>query len=142
MTALAALQDCLAAEHAAIYGYGVLGGVLGGDSKAASDQALAAAGYVAHRARRDELTALIAGLDVDPVPAEPAYATPFPITGTPDCRRLGRHIEHRTAAVYSFAVAETVRGTRRMLANALLDAARREVRWGGEAQAFPGVTDS
>ncbi len=42
MTALAALQDCLAAEHAAIYGYGVLGGVLGGDSNAASDQALAA----------------------------------------------------------------------------------------------------
>lgn len=141
MTALEALQDCLAAEHAALYGYGVLGGVLAGDEKATDDQALAAASYVVHRTRRDDLAALIAGLDVDPVPAEPVYATPFPIAGTPDCRRLGRHIEHRTAAVYSVAVAKTVRGTRRMLASALVDAARREVRWGGAAQAFPGVTE-
>lgn len=141
MTARDALQDCLAAEHAAIYGYGVLGGVLAGDKSATRDQALAAAGYVAHRARRDDLATLIADLDLDPVPAEPAYATPFPITDTSDCRRLGRHIEHGTAAVYAFAVARTVDGTRRMLASALIDAARREVRWGGKAQAFPGATD-
>ena len=30
MSALDALQDCLAAEHAACYGYGVLGGALAG----------------------------------------------------------------------------------------------------------------
>lgn len=142
MTALTALQDCLAAEHAAIYGYGVLGGVLAGDGRAAIDQKLAAAGYVAHRTRRDELTAVIAGLDAVPAPAEAAYATPFRIASTTDCRRLGQHIEHRTAAAYSVAVAQTANGTRRMLASALIDAARREVRWGGEPQAFPGIADS
>ena len=141
MTAVEALQDCLAAEHAAIYGYGLLGGVLAAEETGATERVLAADGYVGHRASRDALTALISGLRVDPVPAEPAYATPFRIVDIAGCRRLGRHIEHRTAAVYSFAVAKTVDGTRRMLARTLTDAALREVRWGAEAQAFPGIAD-
>lgn len=141
MTALPALQHCLAAEHAAIYAYGVLGGVLAGDAEGASDQAMAAEGFVAHRARRDTLTSLITRLKAHPVPAEPSYTTPFHVADSSDSRRLGRYVEHRTAAVYAFAVAKTVDGTRRMLANALTDAALREVRWGAKAQAFPGAGD-
>ncbi len=141
VTALKALQACLAAEHAAIYGYGVLGGVLAAERPTEPQYELAAEGYVAHRARRDALTALIVDMKAAPVPAEPAYATPFRIADVSACRRLGRHIEHRTAAVYSFAVAKTANAARRVVAHALADAALREVRWGAEAQAFPGVAD-
>ncbi|WP_143672948.1 DUF4439 domain-containing protein, partial [Streptomyces sp. b94] len=47
---LTAVQSALAAEHAAVYGYGVLGGRLDGKRRAE-----ARAAYDAHRARRDAL---------------------------------------------------------------------------------------
>ncbi|MGC3005519.1 DUF4439 domain-containing protein, partial [Streptomyces sp. G35A] len=47
---LRALQAALAAEHAAVYGYGVVGGRIGKDRRAE-----ARAAYDAHRARRDAL---------------------------------------------------------------------------------------
>ncbi|NED21451.1 DUF4439 domain-containing protein, partial [Streptomyces sp. SID9913] len=47
---LRALQAALAAEHAAVYGYGVVGGRIG---KERAPQARSA--YDAHRARRDTL---------------------------------------------------------------------------------------
>ena len=141
MTARAALQDCLAAEHAAVYGYGVLGGVLAGHPAATKEQTQATEGYAAHRARRDTLTSLLVDLEVDPVPAEPAYDVPFRVVDVADCRRLGQHIERRSAAIYSSAVAQTVDDTRRLLAGALADVAVREVRWGAEPRAFPGVAE-
>jgi hypothetical protein len=52
---LAAAQTALAAEHAAIYGYAVVGAHLSGD-----ERARAIAVYQAHRRRRDELARLIA----------------------------------------------------------------------------------
>ncbi|MGV9632289.1 DUF4439 domain-containing protein, partial [Streptomyces sp. NPDC003487] len=45
-----ALQAALAAEHAAVYGYGVVGGRIGETRRAE-----ARAAYAAHRARRDAL---------------------------------------------------------------------------------------
>ena len=141
MTARAALQGCLAAEHAAVYGYGVLGGVLAGHPAATGERALAAEGYAAHRARRDTLTDLLVKSDVDPVAAEPAYEVPFRVVDVADCRRLGQHLERRSGATYSSAVAQTVDDTRRLLAGALTDAAVREVRWGAEPRAFPGVAE-
>lgn len=140
MSALAALQDCLAAEHAAVYGYGVLGGVLSVTAPLA-EQDYAAASYAAHRARRDNLTAFITRLGKIPQAAEPVYATPFAVTGVTGCRRLARRIEHRTAAVYCFAVSETVGEARSMLAAGVVDAAIREVRWGGAVTAFPGAAE-
>ena len=41
MSALDALQDCLAAEHAACYGYGAVGGALAGIPDTAPDEARA-----------------------------------------------------------------------------------------------------
>ncbi len=62
------LQALLAAEHAAVYGYGVVGGRL---DDAGRSTALAA--YDSHRARRDELEALLSAQGVTPQPAEAAY---------------------------------------------------------------------
>jgi len=62
------LQALLAAEHAAVYGYGVVGGRL---DDAGRSTAMAA--YDSHRARRDRLEALLSDRGTSPVQAEAAY---------------------------------------------------------------------
>jgi uncharacterized protein DUF4439 len=134
------LQDCLAAEHAALYGYGVLGGVLSASSRPA-DKAYAQASYVVHRSRRDSLVIVLIRLGATPVTADPAYVLPLDVTNVETSRELARRIESRTAAVYSFAVSRTEGDLRRLAAEALTDAALRGVRWGGRQTAFPGASD-
>jgi hypothetical protein len=139
MSALTALQSCLAAEHADLFGYGVLGGVLAGIPEADALETLADTCYAAHRARRDTLTALLYDLGETPVAADPAYRLPYEITGTAACTRLARQLEGRTATVYAAAVAETVGRTRALAIDALADCALRQNAWGGPLQALPGV---
>ncbi len=122
-----------------MYGYGVLGGVLAGLARGSGDQVRADAAYVAHRARRDTLTTLIAHLGTRPVAAEPAYATPFQVVSLADCRRLARLVEHRCAAVFAFAVSQTVEEARVLSADALTDCAVREVGWGADPEPLPGL---
>jgi hypothetical protein len=141
MSALDALQSCLAAEHADLFGYGVLGGVLAGISSANSLQAYADTCYLAHRSRRDQLTALLYRLGATPVAAEPAYSLPFRVSGVAACTRLARQLEARTAAVYALAVANTVESSRSLAIDGLTDCALRQVRWGSTPAAFPGIPD-
>ncbi|MGW1148736.1 DUF4439 domain-containing protein, partial [Streptomyces sp. NPDC002454] len=79
---LTALRAALAAEHAAVYGYGVVGGRVHEDRR---DEARTA--YEAHRARRDELVRAVRDLGGEPEAAAPAYALPFPVACPPSCRR-------------------------------------------------------
>lgn len=139
MSSLEALQRCLAAEHAAVYGYGVVGGVLAGIDKAGKLQAYADSCYAAHRARRDALTNGLARIGKTPVAAQPAYRLPFRVTGVAGCRSLARTIERRTSAVYAFAVSQTASVERATSVDALTDCAIREVAWGAKPQAFPGL---
>jgi hypothetical protein len=139
MTALEALQRCLAAEHAAVYGYAVVGGVLAGIADADPLRAYADECYAAHRARRDELTARLTRSGQAPVAAHPAYRLPPRVSGADGCRSLARRIERRSAAVYAFAVSKTVHGSRALAVDALTDCAVREVAWGASPQALPGV---
>lgn len=62
------LTTLLAAEHAAVYGYGVLGARLGEVSRAAAQAAVAS-----HRSRRDQLVGLLRSRGAVPVAALPAY---------------------------------------------------------------------
>lgn len=139
MSISGALQDCLAAEHAALYGYGVLGGRLAGVVADATWQNLADAAYAEHRVRRDDLAELLVRNDAVPVTAEPAYSTPFDITTLGDCQRLARLIEFRCAAVYAAAVSRSVTDVRELMARALTDCALRGTSWGRAVQAFPGL---
>ena len=141
MEAPSALQDCLRAEHAAVYGYGVVGGIMATAAPASPDRANADASYLVHRDRRDRLAALIDGLDADPAAAEPAYQLPFEVGGRAGARRLARRIEDRAAAVYAQAVAATVGATRELVAEALTDCAVRGVAWGAAPEAFPGLAE-
>lgn len=137
-----ALQECLAAEHAAVYAYGMLGGVLSGTAAPSETQADVDSSYVAHRERRDSLSDQLHRLGEEPVPAEPSYRPPFAVASKADCVRLARHVEERTAAVYAYAVAATTGDSRAFAIDALTDCALREVAWGAPLQAFPGVTQA
>ncbi|MEU5347547.1 ferritin-like domain-containing protein [Streptomyces sp. NPDC020766] len=135
-TELTAVQAALAAEHAAVYGYGVVGGKIG---EARRSEARAA--YDAHRARRDELARAVRDLRGKPRPAAAAYALPFPVTDAESAVRLAAELEDRVAGVYSDLVRAAEGDRRRAAAEALRDAAVRAVRWRGESVPFPGLAE-
>ncbi|MEU3890048.1 ferritin-like domain-containing protein [Streptomyces sp. NPDC029041] len=133
---LRALQAALAAEHAAVYGYGVVGGRIG---KGQRTEAVAA--YDAHRARRDALVREVKDLGGRPVAASAGYALPFPVPDAAAAVRLAAELEDRVAGVYADLV-RAAGGVRRALAaEALREAAVRAVRWRGESVAFPGLAE-
>ena len=70
----AALQEVLAAEHAAVWGYGVVG-----DALPAGQRDAAQTDEAAHRDSRDVLAELLDARRADPVPAKAAYALPSPV---------------------------------------------------------------
>jgi hypothetical protein len=70
---LPALEALLEAEHATVYGYGVLGARLDDDGRTRARQA-----YDSHRARRDQLEGLLRERGADPEPSEPAYDVDVP----------------------------------------------------------------
>ncbi|MFE7171746.1 ferritin-like domain-containing protein [Streptomyces sp. NPDC057616] len=133
---LKALQAALAAEHAAVYGYGVVGGRIGEKRRAEARTA-----YDAHRARRDALTRRVRDLGGTPVPAAAGYALPFPVPDSGAAVRFATELEERVAGVYSDLVRATVGEQRRSAAGALREAAVRAVRWSGESVAFPGLAE-
>jgi hypothetical protein len=138
MSEVDALQGCLAAEHAAVFGYAALGGALAGIPDTVAEEALAQRAYTAHRDLRDALDAMVAELGAEPVAAEAAYRT-GPTETAADCRRLAVTLEDATAAVYAFAVSQTTDETRGLMTDALTDAAVRAVEWGGRPDPFPGL---
>jgi hypothetical protein len=131
---LDALQAALEAEHAAIYGYGVVGGRV---AESRRDDVRAA--YDAHRARRDALRRDIRGLGGRPRPAAAAYALPFAVPDGDAAVRLAAELEDRLAAVYAALVRAGEGERRRDAASALREAAVRSVRWRGVGVAFPGL---
>lgn len=131
-----AYQAALRAEHAAVYGYGVVGGRI---REGRRDEARSA--YDAHRARRDELQRTVRDLGGTPVQAEAAYALPFPVPDSPAATRLAAQLEDRVAGVYADVVRATEGARRRAAADALREAAVRAVRWRGGSVAFPGLAE-
>ncbi|QMU80580.1 DUF4439 domain-containing protein [Streptacidiphilus sp. PB12-B1b] len=134
--ALAALQAALAAENAAVYGYGVIGAQLAGD-----DRARAAAAMAAHQARGAALQQRISSAPATPAAAAPGYELPFPVGGRAAALRLAALLEDRLAVVYANGVQATTAGLRTALASALRRAALDALAWSGTASAFPGLPE-
>jgi hypothetical protein len=130
------LADALAAEHAAIFAYGVIGAHLE-DHRSTAREA-----EQAHRTRRDELVLLLG--DLAPA-AEPSYQLPFPVENPDDAGRLAIVVEERVAATWRALLAESGAGDRERALDALTDAAVRATRWRVVARLepaaipFPGV---
>lgn len=119
------LQHVLAAEHAAVWGYGVVGGHL-----PAYAQDAARLADRAHRGRRDTLGALLTARSVVPVGAAPDYDRPFPVADPAAARRLAAHLEKGTAAAWHYALNTLATADlRRLAVTALTDAATRGLQW-------------
>lgn len=138
-SAVAALQAALAAEHAALYVLGVLGGQAA-HTPATSLEARLTAAYDSHRRRRDRLTVLLDRHRADPVGAAPAYRLPNGAATTGDLVRAARTVEERCCDAYGELVAATAGGDRRFALAALEEAAVAAVGFGATPDAFPGMT--
>jgi hypothetical protein len=128
------LADALAGEHAAIYGYGVLGAHLTGS---ALDAARAA--EAAHRTRRDTLFVQLTGADQPAPAAAPAYTLPFAVTDQATAITLATQIEERTGTVWRAALPDVTGDRRGFALDALTDCALRAARWRRTAGQTPGT---
>ncbi|WP_043266355.1 ferritin-like domain-containing protein [Streptomyces sp. CT34] len=133
---LAAVQAALAAEHAAVYGYGVVGGRIGAGRRTEAQSA-----YDAHRARRDALSRTVRDLGGKPQAAAAGYELPFPVPDATAAAHLAAELEDRLAAVYADLVRAAGGARRKEAAGALREAAVRSVRWRGSGVAFPGLVE-
>ncbi len=140
-TETAALREVVAAEHAAVWGYGALGAALPADAREP-----AVAGDVAHRDVRDRLVALLESRGADPVPREAGYALPFPVLSAVDAAALAVVLEEGVSAAWVRLLDQAAEPAVRELAVAELGAAEvRAVGWRAAAgrtpvtSAFPGL---
>jgi hypothetical protein len=131
---VAALQAALAAEHAAVYGYGVAGAMLAGTA-----QAGARADWTAHQVARDTLAAMLTKLGTTPVAASPAYALPFAVTSPKAAAKLAATLENGVTRAYLGLVAVSDPTLRAFGAAAMQTSANRAVAWSGTTVAFPGM---
>jgi len=143
MSELTRLADALAAEHAAVFAYGLIGARLaGGDGTGA-----VRAAEEAHRSRRDALVLALTERSA-PVPAaEASYQLPFEVTGPVAARRLAVLVEERVGAVWRAALPRLAGPDRRPALDALVDTALRATGWRAAAGVepatvpFPGAPD-
>ena len=132
--AVAALQAALAAENAAIFGYGVAGAHLTGSSQAAAQR-----DWTVHNQARDELAAMISARGAAPA-AQAYYQLPFRVHDAPSAIRLAAYLEDGVTRAYLGLVAVSDQRLRRFGAMAMQDAAQRAASWRGSTLAFPGLT--
>jgi Domain of unknown function (DUF4439) len=130
---VAALQAALAAENAAIYGYGIAGAQLSGAAKAT-----ALRDWTLHQNARDALTAMITSLGAAPVAASAAYGLPFAVHGERAARSLAAVLEDGVTRAYLGLVALPDRALRTFGALAMQGPADRAAFWRGSTTAFPG----
>jgi hypothetical protein len=136
----AALNEALAAAHAAVWGYGVVGAALD------ADPTPAAASEGAHRDLRDKVTALLVERTAEPAGPKGGYAVPFPVLSAVDAAALAVVLENGVAAAWVRVLDQSVeRSTRELAVAALGDAEVRAVGWRTAAgqtpvtTAFPGL---
>lgn len=140
MTPMEALQDTLAGEHAAVYLYGVIGARVSLPSAPELAEQVRKV-YALHRDRRDQLTAMVLTAGGDPVPSEVSYALPGAASTLPQLTAAALDVERRCTEVYAQMVGSTAGANRQWAIEAMSDAAVRQLGFGGNPQAFPGLPE-
>ncbi len=130
-----ALQAALAAEHAAIYGYGVAGAQLTGPRQAAAQR-----DWNEHQQARDTLVSLLHAHGAAPVAAATGYQLPFPVRSARAAQALAALLEDRVTTAYLGLVGLTDLSLRAFGAQAVQAAALRAAAWRRQTVAFPGLT--
>jgi hypothetical protein len=136
-----ALQRTLAAEHAAVFVLGALGGRAAPLPAPALRDALTAA-YDGHLERRDQLRRKVASIGADPVAAEPAYRLPSPLTTAAQIAAEALRVERACVTTYAALVAVSAGAERRWAVTALTTTAVGEAAFGGRPQALPGLGET
>jgi hypothetical protein len=127
------LRALLEAEHAVVYGYGVLGARLGEDARE-----LALTAYDSHRARRDQLAARLRERGTDPEPPPPAYDVAA--ADVPQALALAVRLEEGMAVRWRDLVGGTDERQLRELALAgLTECAVRATQWRRRAGTSPAT---
>ena len=127
----AAALPALAAENAAIFGYGVAGAYLSGSSKSAAEQ-----GWTWHKEARDTLTAMISALGAAPVAL---CQLPFAVHDASTAMALAAYLEDGVTKAYLGLAAVSNQKLRTFGALAMQAAAQRAAFWRGTTEAFPGL---
>jgi hypothetical protein len=132
--AVAALQAALAAEQAAVFGYGVAGAHLSGSR-------LSAAGryWTGHNEARDALAAMISKLGASPAAAQAFYQLPFAVHDATSAMALAAYLEDGVTRAYLGIVAVSSARLRTFGAQAMQGPAARAAYWRGSTEAFPGL---
>jgi hypothetical protein len=137
--AIDALQTALAAEHAALWAYGLVAAY---NTEAASTVTTM---VVNHQGARDTAANLIVQGGATPVGPHPAYTSPHPVTDAASAMDLALTIESDCADAWRAVIGSTDDSTLRGTAlSVLTDAAMRMVTWrtaGGDKTLtvpFPG----
>ncbi|QKW24471.1 ferritin-like domain-containing protein [Kitasatospora sp. NA04385] len=130
------MQAALAAEHAAVYGYGVVGAFL----PAGPQREDARSTYAAHQARRDGWQRVLAAGGASPTAAAPGYRLPFQVQDGPTATRLAAYLETQLTAAYADLTAAPA--LRAQAAAALRESALRAAHWGADLPALPGLADA
>jgi hypothetical protein len=138
MTPVQALQKALAAEHAAVHLYGLLGAQSSSSRQPVLFSRLTGA-YDEHRSFRDRLTELVSRKGEDPVAAKVDYEVPGRTSTPGQIEAVARTIERRVTRTYGELVANTSGGDRRWAISALDATALRVVAFGGAPGHFPGL---
>lgn len=133
--AVRALQDALAAEHAAVWVYGLVNAFLPDDFAGGIE-----AGADAHRDRRDLAERVLSAAGATPRPPEAAYIPPDPVTDEASAVRLVITAETDAAAAWHGVLERTGDGAlRRIATRALTGSATRGTRWRMEAGTSPAA---
>jgi hypothetical protein len=134
---VAALQAALAAEDAAVFGYGVAGAHLSGSRLAAAEQY-----WTGHNEARDTLTSMITSLGASPVAAQAFYQLPFAVRDATSAMALAAYLEDGVTRAYLGVVAVANTRLRGFGALAMQGPAQRAAYWRGSTEAFPGLAAS
>ncbi|GAA3215557.1 ferritin-like domain-containing protein [Nonomuraea helvata] len=129
------LRKALAAEHAALFAYGLLGARTSGSLRARMSAA-----FDAHRARRDQLRAFITARGGRPAEPDASYALPFFPADQSLAVKLAVQLESGVTAAYlELAAAQDVT-LRRYAALAMQEAVTRSYAFRpAQPAAFPGM---
>lgn len=130
-----ALQDALAAEEAATYGYGVVGSHLTGTARAT-----ATTDWTAHQVAADQLTELLRARGAAPDTAAVAYRLPHQVATAAQATALAVTLEDQVTSAYLALVALPGESLRMLGARQVQRAALRAAAWRGTTVAFPGLT--
>jgi hypothetical protein len=141
---VAGLQAVLAAEHAAVFGYSLIGVRLANAGASEVARTL----QEAHRATRDALMADLARRGVSPVEAQPSYSAAEKVTDGTGAQRWALQLEQDCASGYRYLLsASAASGTavRKQALTGLTDSAKNATGWrvlltpATPTVAFPGV---